>query len=113
MDIKESSMDLKSKQKACLYLTIASTIMPLHEIPIYDIDESSPTYILFNRARKLLTKWMIIPPTSFELFLSKNQKKIFNCDESLYNQEVDYKNNIIIFPDDIDKDKWFARFGTK
>ena len=50
---------------------------------------------------------MIVPPTTFELFLLKNQQKIFNNSEPVYKQQVDYKNNIIIFPEDINIQEWF------
>lgn len=100
-------LDFKLKQKTSLYLTIASNIMPLKKIPIFELDEDSPSYLLFEKSRQILKKWMIVPPATFELFLLKNQQKIFNNSEPVYKQQVDYKNNIIIFPEDINIQNWF------
>ena len=100
----------KLKQKTSLYLTIASNIIPLNKIPIFDLDEDSPSYLLFEKSRQILKKWMIVPPPTFTLFILNNQQQIFNNNKSLFEQRVDYKNNIIIFPDDINIHEWFNKY---
>ena len=52
---------------------------------------------------------MIVPPATFTLYILNKQQQIFNNNKSLIEQKVGYKNNIIIFPDDINIQEWFNK----